>query len=163
MRDALSLTDQAIAFGQGKLLQTDVVTMLGVVGRDEVSALLQALAAGSAAQMLQLTAELAERNADFADVLKGLLESLHSMSVDIALEPQPGEFEADELQLYYQIALVGLRDLPIVPDQRSGFEMTLLRMLAFAPQPESTVAPRINAEISPKASPEDGTLGSQAV
>jgi DNA polymerase-3 subunit gamma/tau len=163
MRDALSLTDQAIAFGQGKLLQTDVVTMLGVVGRDEVSALLQALAAGSAAQMLQLTAELAQRNADFADVLKGLLESLHSMSVDIALKPQLGDFEADELQLYYQIALVGLRDLPIVPDQRSGFEMTLLRMLAFAPQPESTVAPRKNAEINPKASPEYGTLGSQAV
>ena len=146
MRDALSLTDQAIAFGQGKLLQVDVVTMLGVVGRDEVTALLQALSAGSAEQILALTAELAERNADFADVLKGLLEALHSMAVDIALKPQASDFAADELQLYYQIALVGLRDLPIVPDQRSGFEMTLLRMLAFAPQGDSKVPPRANTQ-----------------
>ena len=146
MRDALSLTDQAIAFGQGKLLQGDVVTMLGVVGRDEVTALLQALSAGSAEQILALTAELAERNADFADVLKGLLEALHSMAVDIALNPQASDFAADELQLYYQIALVGLRDLPIVPDQRSGFEMTLLRMLAFAPQGDSKVPPRANTQ-----------------
>ena len=146
MRDALSLTDQAIAFGQGKLLQADVVTMLGVVGRDEVTALLQALSAGSAEHILALTAELAERNADFADVLKGLLEALHSMAVDIALKPQASDFAADELQLYYQIALVGLRDLPIVPDQRSGFEMTLLRMLAFAPQGDSKVPPRANTQ-----------------
>ena len=144
MRDALSLTDQAIAFGQGKLLHADVVTMLGVVGRDEVAALLQALNAGSAEQILELTAELAERNADFADVLKGLLEALHSMAVDIALKPQSSDFAADELQLYYQIALVGLRDLPIVPDQRSGFEMTLLRMLAFKPQGGSKVPPRVD-------------------
>jgi DNA polymerase-3 subunit gamma/tau len=145
MRDALSLTDQAIAFGQGKLLQADVVAMLGVVGRDEVSALLEALAAGSAKQLMQLSAELAERNADFYDVLKGLLEALHSMSVEIAVGDPLGQFEADELQLYYQIALVGMRDLPIVPDQRSGFEMTLLRMLAFAPQEQSSVPPRSNA------------------
>ncbi len=160
MRDALSLTDQAIAFGQGKLLHADVVTMLGVVGRDEVTALLQALSAGSAEQILALTAELAERNADFADVLKGLLEALHSRAVDIALKPQPGEFAADELQLYYQIALVGLRDLPIVPDQRSGFEMTLLRMLAFAPQGDSKVPPRANTEddsVSVSASPSEST------
>jgi DNA polymerase-3 subunit gamma/tau len=144
MRDALSLTDQAIAFGQGKLLHADVVSMLGVVGRDEVTALLQALSAGSAEQILELTGELAERNADFADVLTGLLEALHSLAVDSVLKPQSGDFAADELQLYYQIALVGLRDLPIVPDQRSGFEMTLLRMLAFMPQGESKVPPRVN-------------------
>ncbi len=146
MRDALSLTDQAIAFGQGKLLHADVVSMLGVVGRDEVTALLQALSAGSAEQILELTGELAERNADFADVLTGLLEALHSLAVDSVLKPQSGDFAADELQLYYQIALVGLRDLPIVPDQRSGFEMTLLRMLAFMPQGESKVPPRVNTE-----------------
>ena len=160
MRDALSLTDQAIAFGQGKLLQADVVTMLGVVGRDEVTALLQALSAGSAKQILALTAELAERNADFADVLKGLLEALHSMAVDIALKPQAGDFAPDELQLYYQIALVGLRDLPIVPDQRSGFEMTLLRMLAFAPQGDSKVPPRVNTQDASKG---DAAMTSESV
>ena len=66
MRDALSLIDQAIAFGRGELKQADVISMLGVVGRDEVSALMQALAAGSASDLLALSAELAERNADFA-------------------------------------------------------------------------------------------------
>ena len=138
MRDALSLTDQAIAFGQGKLLRDDVITMLGVVGRDEIAALMEALKDGSAPRLLELTAELAERNADFADVLSGLIETLHSAAVSRATTNDAGAFLADELQLYYQIALVGLRDLPIVPDPRSGFEMTLLRMLAFTPEREQT-------------------------
>ena len=138
MRDALSLTDQAIAFGQGKLLHDDVITMLGVVGRDEIAALMEALQDGSASRLLELTAELAERNADFADVLSGLIETLHSAAVSGATTNDTGAFLADELQLYYQIALVGLRDMPIVPDPRSGFEMTLLRMLAFTPEREQT-------------------------
>ena len=138
MRDALSLTDQAIAFGQGKLLHDDVITMLGVVGRDEIAALMEALQDGSAPRLLELTAELAERNADFADVLSGLIETLHSAAVSRATTNDTGAFLADELQLYYQIALVGLRDMPIVPDPRSGFEMTLLRMLAFTPEREQT-------------------------
>lgn len=136
MRDALSLTDQAIAFGQGKLLQDDVITMLGVVGRDEISALMEALKDGSAPRLLELTAELAQRNADFADVLSGLMEALHGAAVSQATTNETGAFLADELQLYYQIALVGLRDLPIAPDPRSGFEMTLLRLLAFTPERE---------------------------
>ena len=136
MRDALSLTDQAIAFGQGKLLQDDVITMLGVVRRDEISALMEALKDGSAPRLLELTAELAQRNADFADVLSGLMEALHGAAVSQATTNETGAFLADELQLYYQIALVGLRDLPIAPDPRSGFEMTLLRLLAFTPERE---------------------------
>jgi DNA polymerase-3 subunit gamma/tau len=138
MRDALSLTDQAIAFGQGKLLHDDVIAMLGVVGRDEIAALMEGLQDGSAPRLLELTAELAERNADFADVLSGLIETLHSAAVSRATTNDTGVFLADELQLYYQIALVGLRDLPIAPDPRSGFEMTLLRMLAFTPEREQT-------------------------
>lgn len=139
MRDALSLTDQAIAFGQGELKQADVVEMLGVVGRDEISALMQALAAGSAPQLLALSAELAERNADFADVLGGMMEALHDFAVSQSIDGTSGPFLGDEVQLYYQIALVGLRDLPIAPDPRSGFEMTLLRMLAFTPERDGTV------------------------
>ena len=134
MRDALSLTDQAIAFGQGELKQADVVSMLGVVGRDEVAALMQALSEGEPAKLLELSAELAERNADFADVLSGMMEALHQSCVSQATSGDTGTFLADELQLYYQIALVGLRDLPAAPDPRSGFEMTLLRMLAFTPE-----------------------------
>ena len=134
MRDALSLTDQAIAFGQGELKQADVVSMLGVVGRDEITALMGALEAGSAPQLLSLSAELAERNADFSDVLSGIMEALHDSAVTQATEGGTGAFLADEVQLYYQIALMGLRDLPIAPDPRSGFEMTMLRMLAFTPE-----------------------------
>lgn len=152
MRDALSLTDQTIAFGQGKLTHNDVVTMLGVVGRDEVTALLEAIAEGSAEKLMDISDQLAERNSDFADVLRSMLEALHSMAVTEALGAPDSVFAADELQLYYQIALVGLRDLDIAPDPRNGFEMTLLRMLAFAPKPDSNVPPRISADDESKAS-----------
>jgi DNA polymerase-3 subunit gamma/tau len=147
MRDALSLTDQAIAFGGGDLKQADVVSMLGVVGRDEITALMGALEAGSAPQLLSLSAELAERNADFADVLSGMMEALHDYAVTQATGGGAAPFLADEVQLYYQIALVGLRDLPIAPDPRSGFEMTVLRMLAFTPERDGgNVPPRTSDE-----------------
>ncbi len=143
MRDALSLTDQTIAYGQGKLMHADVVGMLGVVGNDEVTALLEAIAEGSASNAMDISAQLAERNNDFADVLRGLLEALHKMAVDQAVNGADSLFDAEEVQLYYQIVLVGLRDIEIAPDPRSGFEMTLLRMLAFAPKPDSSVPPRL--------------------
>ena len=166
MRDALSLTDQAIAFGQGKLLQDDVITMLGVVGRDEITALMEALKDGSAPRLLELTAELAERNADFADVLSGLMEALHNAAVAQATTGETGAFLADELQLYYQIALVGLRDLPIAPDPRSGFEMTLLRMLAFTPERDQaaggSVPPRVSTLETPPAESADSQTNAQA-
>ena len=142
MRDALSLTDQTIAYGQGRLMHADVVGMLGVIGHDEVTALLEAIAEGSAPSAMQISAQLDERNSDFADVLRGMLEALHEMAVSQAVNAEQTLFGADEVQLYYQIALLGLRDLEIAPDPRSGFEMTLLRMLAFAPKPDSTVPPR---------------------
>jgi DNA polymerase-3 subunit gamma/tau len=116
--------------------------MLGVVGRDEVGTLLQALAEGSVERLVAIAAELAERSTDFADVLRGLMEALHELAVQSALGHDDSAFSAQELQLYYQIALIGLRDLSIAPDERSGFEMTLLRMLAFAPEPSSKVPPR---------------------
>ena len=141
MRDALSLTDQTIAYGQGRLMHADVVGMLGVIGHDEVTALLEAIAEGSAPSAMQISAQLDERNSDFADVLRGMLEALHEMAVSQAVNAEQTLFAADEVQLYYQIALLGLRDLEIAPDPRSGFEMTLLRMLAFAPKPDSTVPP----------------------
>ena len=166
MRDALSLTDQAIAFGQGKLRQDDVITMLGVVGRDEITTLMEALKDGSAPLLLELTAELAERNADFADVLSGLMEALHNAAVTQATTGDTGAFLADELQLYYQIALVGLRDLPIAPDPRSGFEMTMLRMLAFTPERDQasggSVPPRKSILETPPADSADSKTNLQA-
>ncbi len=139
MRDALSITDQAIAYGQGSVKAGDVAEMLGLVGRDQVSALLDAVAAQDASRVLAVTAELAEQAVDFQDLLAELIAAFHRMAVEQALSPPAaaaeasGAFAPEVVQLYYQIALMGYRDLQIAPDPRSGLEMTLLRMLAFAP------------------------------
>ncbi len=146
MRDALSLTDQAIAFGQGVLRAGEVTDLLGVAGRDEVASLMRGLVAGSVSTVLEISADLALRSADFGEVLKGLMEALHAQAVQSALGQTNTDFSPEELQLYYQIALIGLRDLTIAPDERSGFEMTLLRMLTFAPERDSTVPPRLDRE-----------------
>ena len=160
-RDALSLTDQAIAFGDGNISHENVVDLLGVVGRDEVNAMLEALESGSSQRVFQFSAELAERNTSFSELLKGMIESLHEMAVKISLGKSIDKtFSAEELQLYYQIALVGLRDINIVPDERSGFEMTLLRMLSFSPHPDSKVTQRRSQgddydSVEPTSSPSD--------
>ncbi len=135
MRDALSITDQAIAFGQGSVKAADVSDMLGLVGRDAVARLLDALLAQDAGRLLGLTAELAERAVDFDDVLAELITAFHRIAVAQALSAPGGhsDFAPEVVQLYYQIALLGYRDLALAPDPRCGLEMTLLRMLAFAP------------------------------
>jgi len=154
MRDALSITDQAIAFGQGSLREAEVIDMLGVVGRDEVGGLLDALANQSAEHVLSVVAELAERAVDFDTLLAELLAALHHMAVAHATgQPlaAPGDaaerwysfFSPEVVQLFYQIALMGYRDLQIAPDPRSGVEMTLLRMLSFAPEGVSTNVPGV--------------------
>ena len=94
-------------------MHADVVGMLGVVGHDEVTALLEAIAEGSASKAMDISAQLAERNNDFADVLRELLEALHKMAVDQAVNGGASLFDAEEVQLYYQIVLVGLRDIEI--------------------------------------------------
>ncbi|MEZ5560204.1 MAG: DNA polymerase III subunit gamma/tau [Pseudomonadales bacterium] len=151
MRDALSITDQAIAYGQGTLQASDVNSMLGLVGRDELNGLLDAIASRSAGRILEVTAELAERGANFDDLLAELMAALHRMAVDQALARDAVEgsgsdrsaFAPEETQLFYQIALMGYRDLQIAPDPRTGLEMTLLRMLAFAPDEDTaTRVPR---------------------
>ncbi|MBX3706622.1 MAG: DNA polymerase III subunit gamma/tau [Pseudomonadales bacterium] len=154
MRDALSLTDQAIAFGQGAVRAADVADMLGLVGRDAVSGLIDALAARDVPRLLALAAELAERSADFEDVLGELIAALHRMAVNQALgaaAASSGPLDPEVVQLYYQIALLGLRDLPIAPDPRLGFEMTLLRMLAFAPDEAGTAVPAARPAGQPAA------------
>jgi len=145
MRDALSITDQAIGYGQGELRAADVVDMLGLVGRDQVGGLLDALAGGDAARVLAVTEELSERAVDFQHLLAELLAELHAMAVSHALESAAAvPFDAETVQLYYQIALHGHRDLSFAPDPRQGVEMTLLRMLAFTPEEGSRV-PRSEA------------------
>ena len=147
MRDALSITDQAIAHGQGVVRAAGVADMLGRVGRDQLGALLDALASRDAGRVLEVTAELAERAVDFDDLLAELIGAFHRMAVDHALNAAAAPFEPEVVQLFYQIALMGYRDLQIAPDPRCGLEMTLLRMLAFAPDDDqASRVPRSEAE-----------------
>ena len=147
MRDALSLLDQALAFGGGTVKEQEVRDMLGSVSRDKVIKLLQAILQRDAAQTLGVVAGLAELSPDFESVLAELLTLLHHMSLAKTVPEALDEFvsaretllklseevSAEDLHLFYQIALIGRRDLPLSPDPRSGFEMILLRMLAFRP------------------------------
>ncbi len=145
MRDALSITDQAIGFGQGSLAEGTVIEMLGLVGRDEVGALVDALAAGDAARLLAVVEELADRSVDFEALMADLLAAFHAMAVGHALKTEArGPFDAETVQLLYQIGLLGFRDLGLAPDPKSGMEMTLLRMLTFAPDDAGRAVPPIS-------------------
>ncbi len=147
MRDALSLLDQALAFGGGRVQEQEVRDMLGSVSRDKVILLLTAVLQRDAAKTMQAVATLAEFSPDFENVLAELLSLLHHMSMAKTVPEALDEFvsareillklsetvSAEDLHLFYQIALIGRRDLPLSPDARNGFEMILLRMLAFRP------------------------------
>ena len=153
MRDALSLLDQAIAYGAGTVAEGEVRAMLGAVDRSRVVELIDAVAAGDAAGVLEVVAALASDAADYADVLGELVNTLHHIAVHQAVpgRADPDSDIADEcgrlaerlspedVQLYYEIALRGRRDLALVPDPRLGIEMTVLRMLAFTPHANGTV------------------------
>ena len=147
LRDGLSLLDQAIVYGNGAVRSDEVRTMLGMIERDHAVQVLQAVIAADATVALQVVAEMAERGADFLGALDSLLAVLHNVALyrhspqllsakDI--DPAPivdtaAQISEQDVQLYYQIALLGKRDLPLAPDARSGFEMVLLRMMAFRP------------------------------
>ncbi len=141
MRDALSITDQAVSHGDGAIAAESVNDMLGIAGRDEIRALLDALAAGDSERLLATGDELASRSLDLASVLDELQRGFHDLAVAEELGSEPGStyarfrgmFSAEDLQLYYQIALMGRRDIEFAPDAKIGFDMTLLRLAAFEP------------------------------
>ena len=149
MRDALSLLDQAIAFGGGGLLEAEVRSMLGTIDRDVVYRLLDALAAGDAARVLAEIRAADEFAPDYpallADTVSVLQRIALAQTLPDAIDDTFGDREAvlalaaglpaEDVQLYYQIALIGRRDLSLSPEPRGGFEMVLLRMLAFRPAP----------------------------
>ena len=155
MRDALSLLDQATAYGAGRVSGPDVRALIGTVGRERLLGLLEALAACDAAAMVEALDGLAGEAADFETVLGEIIEALGRMA---ALQVVPAGREDDEevdalralaarippeaLQLHYQIATMGRRDLPFAPHPRTGFEMTMLRMAAFAPAAEGSSGTR---------------------
>ncbi|MBB3046516.1 DNA polymerase-3 subunit gamma/tau [Litorivivens lipolytica] len=147
MRDALSLTDQAIAFGGGKLNAADVESMLGTIDHTAVADLARCLAEGNAPELLDVIARQSEQGVDFAAVLGELLSLLHRIAIAQAVPDavdktlpdsatvieMAGAIAPEDVQFFYQVGLSGRRDLPLAPDARSGLEMILLRMLAFKP------------------------------
>lgn len=147
MRDAMSLTDQAIAFGEGKVLAADVRAMLGTLDHGQVYGVLQALLEGDARALLEAVRHLAEQGPDWSGVLAEMLNVLHRVAIAQALPDAVDNGQGDrdrvlalaqalpaeDVQFYYQMGLIGRRDLPLAPEPRSGFEMVLLRMLAFRP------------------------------
>lgn len=146
MRDGLSLLDQAIVFGEGQVSVAQVQSMLGAVGHQAVGEVLLMVARKDAAGALQKVAEIAAYSSDFDSVCDGVIQLLHRTALaqvvpgTLALaesravvEELVGAFTPEEVQLYYQIALTGRQDLQLAVDLRSGFEMLLLRMLAFRP------------------------------
>ena len=141
MRDALSLTDQAISYCGGALNTDDVHAMLGAVRHQSLDALILALVNQDAESTMKAIGELAELGSDFADVLDQLTSVFHQAAVHQALgtaSQHPhltrlSAWDAAELQLAYQIAVTAARDLPLAPDPRCGFEMAMLRLLAFQP------------------------------
>ena len=168
LRDGLSLLDQAIAYTGGKLEEAQVAAMLGTVDRTRVGALLEALADGDGARLLDEVSKLAEFAPDWSDVLDALASGLHRIQVK-QLVPEAtveadgidaGEFASklrpELVQLWYQMALDGRRELPLAPAPRAGFEMALLRMLAF--RPDSNIAqtastPAATASPTPRSAP----------
>jgi DNA polymerase-3 subunit gamma/tau len=147
MRDGLSLLDQAIAFGAGKVVEADVRAMLGVIPHERFYELLASLAEGDGAAVLARVEDLSAHAPDYPAALQGLLLLLHRTALCQVLPEAIADSDADadqvrdlaarmspeDAQLYYQIGLAGQADLPFAPDPRSGFEMVLLRMLAFRP------------------------------
>jgi DNA polymerase III subunit gamma/tau len=147
MRDALSLTDQLIAFGGGKVDEPSARGMLGTIDRDHVTKLARALATGDAVQLLAMAKALEEFSPDYGQVLDDLAGLLTRVALQqlvsgyegdelydpALLKELAGAISAEDVQLFYQTAILGRRDLGYAPDPRTGFEMTLVRMLAFRP------------------------------
>ncbi len=154
MRDGLSLLDQLIAFGGGKAGEDEARAMLGTISRDHVERLAELLASLNVPELMKCASSLEEFAPDYAQVL----DELAGLLVRVAMKQTVSDFEGDDLyapellerlakalapediQLFYQTAITGRRDLGLAPDPRTGFEMTLLRMIAFRPANDAGVA-----------------------
>lgn len=151
LRDGLSLLDQAIAYAGGALREDVVGTMLGSVDRTQVAALLDALADGDGDRLMATVETLAGFAPDWGNVLDALAEALHRIQVrqlvpgavredeGIDVAAYAGRVRPEVVQLWYQMAVNGRRDLELAPAPRVGFEMSVLRMLAFRPEADAGV------------------------
>lgn len=161
MRDALSLLDQAIAFGEGNIEETGVRAMLGIIDQSYLFDLLEALAQRNGAQLMVLADEMEAQCLSFDAALQELAAVLHrialAQTVPQAISSGTPEYTRifalaktlppDDVQLFYQIALHGRSDLSLAPDEYAGFTMTLLRMLTF--MPDDLTADRQSPQTAP--------------
>jgi DNA polymerase-3 subunit gamma/tau len=165
MRDALSLTDQAIVAGGGQIQAVDVQDMLGLLPHEYLVGLVKAVLADDGQQLFAIIEQMAQLTTDFTAAADGLISLLHQIAVQQAVGLYAASAEMVELaqlltpadtQLYYQLALHGRRDLPLNPDPRSGFEMLLLRLMAFrvaepiALTELAVIAPKKKQNLEPK-------------
>jgi DNA polymerase-3 subunit gamma/tau len=148
MRDALSLTDQAISYGNNSVRDADVKQMLGSIDQKEVFGILNALFAKNAAELLATIQHLSEFSPDYGALMGDILSILHRVAVaqevptsvdnshgdEAVIRALAESVHCEDLQLFYQIGLMGQRDLAFAPDARTGFEMSMLRMLTFTPE-----------------------------
>ena len=156
MRDALSLLDQAIAYGGGALAADKIRVMLGTIDSVDLYKIIEALISGQAQTLIQCTDHMAEHDPDYDLVLVELLAILQKMAVchvlgnagmqDEAIYALSQRVSKEELQLYYQMGIVGRKDMLYAPDPHAGFQMTLIRMLAFRPEGCEVVAKNKVAE-----------------
>jgi DNA polymerase III subunit gamma/tau len=176
MRDGLSLLDQAIVYGSGSVNHADVTGMLGTVAQQPIDDILRALAAQDAKTLLAKIADVAELTPDFADILSQILRVLHRVAL---LQQMPDfvdhEFDQalleacskvllpEDVQLFYQIGLIGQRDLDLAPDPRSGFEMVMLRMLTFRPGQNEPATASQSKPAQQRAEPQLGPVTKVAV
>ena len=165
LRDALSLLDQAIAYCGGSVDEASVATMLGTIDRDHVVRLAELLAATDSPGIIDAIAEIDEQFPDYARLLDDLARMFQRIAVfqvvgacdtdddneEQALSKLAEAIPAPDVQLFYQIALLGRRDLYLSPDPRSGAEMTLLRMLAFKPVKNGAAMPTGGSGTADKA------------
>ncbi len=168
MRDALSLLDQAIAFGNANVTEHALRDMLGMIDSNQVGKIIESLIQNNYRIVQEVVEAMATSSADYMTALDDLLSLLHGISVyqfapdaiewkglDKQTVAQYAEhLNAEQLQLYYQIVAHGKRDLHLAPDRRTGFEMALLRLFAFTPQkPNSTLEAQTPAATEPLAAP----------
>ena len=165
MRDSLSLLDQAIAYGSGEVRQAEVSIMLGSIEQDFLLEILRALSEQNGAVLMQAAQSMAERSLSFDQALQDLAALLHDLAllralpgqrealgIEVALEPLVQCWDAQTVQLLYQIAVQSRKDLPLAPDDAAGFRMALLRMLAFQPASACAVESRVSTPVEqPKA------------
>ena len=170
MRDALSIADQAISHGGGSISAVNVSQMLGTARTDEVARILELIIAGDRREVLDFVQGLATRAVNYGDLIASLQRSVHAMSLfhvtgeidDENLVPFAQRLSPEWLQVAYQILLIGMRDLRYAPDHRTGFDMTILRLLDFEPVAAYPISEPSSGKSGPTEASPSGEQGRES-